>query len=87
MTDSFQLIITQSQSTEQAVSDMAIKESSESMVKIMSVLLDVRDSGLLINKILESPNSITQQTKMLATNAAIEAARAGEHGKGFGSWQ
>ncbi|MGA1134904.1 MAG: hypothetical protein ACO30K_01590 [bacterium] len=56
LTDSFQLIIAQSQSTEQAVSDMksSIKEGSESMVNIMSVLLSVRDSGLLINKILES---------------------------------
>ena len=62
----------------------SIKEGSESMINIMSVLLEVRDSGLLINKILESLNSITQRTKMLATNAAIEAVRAGEHGEGFG---
>ena len=65
LTDSFQLIIAQSQSTEQAVSDMkrSIKEGSESMVKIMSVLLDVRDSSLLINKILESLSSINAADK------------------------
>lgn len=36
-----------------------------------------------ISAIIEVIDSITQQTKMLATNAAIEAARAGSHGKGF----
>ena len=36
--------------------------------------------GDRISAIIEVIDSITQQTKMLATNAAIEAARAGSHG-------
>lgn len=50
---------------------------------VASVIEDLNQKALNINKIVEAITGIADQTNLLALNAAIEAARAGEAGKGF----
>lgn len=69
------------QSVHQTVNQMiSIHESvaqSDSMIKTLY------DQTKEIGSIIEIISAISDQTNLLALNAAIEAARAGEHGKGF----
>ncbi|MDP4086382.1 MAG: methyl-accepting chemotaxis protein [Bacillota bacterium] len=51
--------------------------------KMMSEIGLLKERSLEIGKIIEVITGISDQTNLLALNAAIEAARAGEHGKGF----
>ena len=62
---------------------IAAEQGVESMQKIRQSMGEIADSAHKIGDITDVINEITQQTKMLATNAAIEAARAGQSGKGF----
>ena len=53
------------------------------MGKSQDDLNDLNTHTDRILKVLEVISGISQQTNLLALNAAIEAARAGEHGRGF----
>ncbi|MGI8387248.1 methyl-accepting chemotaxis protein [Robertmurraya sp. P23] len=70
--------------------NIALKKTIDQMGSInetvqtsSSIIKDLGDRSSEIEKILAVISGISEQTNLLALNAAIEAARAGEHGKGF----
>jgi methyl-accepting chemotaxis protein len=67
-----------------------VEQSIASMNKLSTLITTsstnieaLNDKTVNIGQILEVITSISQQTNLLALNAAIEAARAGEAGRGF----
>ena len=61
----------------------AVKRTEESLKKDMEIIRDLSEQSSDIVRILSLINEISEQTNLLALNAAIEAARAGEAGRGF----
>lgn len=66
---------------------------SSNVTTINALLTDIEDTAKLVNRfeefsgkvggLLNTIQTVADQTNLLALNAAIEAARAGEHGRGF----
>ena len=62
---------------------VATEELKAALASANLVIKQVEKKSLGINSVLEVIQGITEQTNLLALNAAIEAARAGEQGRGF----
>jgi methyl-accepting chemotaxis protein len=68
----------------------AVREATETMAAVRdasavatSTIRDLGAKSAQIGGIVDAIAGISEQTNLLALNAAIEAARAGEHGRGF----
>ena len=55
----------------------------EQVEQVAASILRLSEQSQAIGEIIAAVNDLTDQSKLLAVNAAIEAARAGEHGRGF----
>ncbi|MFS1701785.1 methyl-accepting chemotaxis protein [Alteromonas sp. AMM-1] len=62
---------------------VSISALTQQMAAMESVAKNMGEQLTEISSILDTINSLSDQTNLLALNAAIEAARAGEHGRGF----
>ncbi len=60
-----------------------VRRLQESLDEATQVITQLSSESNQIGEILTVIQSISEQTNLLALNAAIEAARAGEHGRGF----
>ena len=60
-----------------------IQNINESVQETATMIEALRNSALDIGEVTNVISSISEQTNLLALNAAIEAARAGEQGRGF----
>ncbi len=69
------------QKVEQTVN--AMNSISVESNETSKVLKEVNELSVKVSGIINTINSIAEETNLLALNAAIEAARAGEQGKGF----
>ena len=61
----------------------SMQELVDRMAMAVPVALELEKNSNNINEILSVIEGISDQTNLLALNAAIEAARAGEQGRGF----
>lgn len=80
--------------TEAASESVSANQGTQQLVKNLQTMIttisqavenvgSLTSSVVAIDNVVNLINGISEQTNLLALNAAIEAARAGEHGRGF----
>jgi methyl-accepting chemotaxis protein len=78
------LLVSLAETTTQIASSIrAIERSAARQVASVEVISELERRAKDIGEITEAVSRISDQTNLLALNAAIEAARAGEQGRGF----
>ncbi len=61
----------------------AINDLADNLNQSMVIIKELEQKSIDIGSVVEVIQNISEQTNLLALNAAIEAARAGEQGRGF----
>jgi methyl-accepting chemotaxis protein len=74
---------THSTNDNMALTSKTMQQLNTVMGDIEKTIVDFASQASAINSVVEVINAISEQTNLLALNAAIEAARAGEQGRGF----
>ncbi|MCG3728601.1 methyl-accepting chemotaxis protein [Vibrio cincinnatiensis] len=63
------------------------QQANEKITRVLhdaaSIIQELQEQSTQINNVVEMISNVSEQTNLLALNAAIEAARAGEAGRGF----